>query len=107
VAPSIAEQPTRQTVTVPTRRSSDLAATGTAPLTYQWKRNGTVIGGATGSSYTTPATTASDNGAQFAVAVSNSAGTVSSGAATLKVGGAEVGTPVTVQPGSQTATAGQ
>jgi hypothetical protein len=63
-------------------------ATGTSPLTYQWQKNGTAISGAASSSYTTPATTSSDNGAQFTVTVSNSAGSATSNAATLTVNAA-------------------
>jgi len=84
-----------------------VAATGTAPLTYQWKKNGTAISGATSSSYTTPATTSSDNGAQFTVTVSNSTGSVTSTAATLTVSAAAVAPSITTQPASQTVTAGQ
>src|SRR5437588_726777 len=62
-----------------------VTATGTAPLTYQWQKNGTAIGGATAASYTTPATTAADNGNQFTVVVSNAAGSVTSTAASLTV----------------------
>jgi hypothetical protein len=57
-------------------------------LSYQWKKGGTAISGATSSSYTTPATTSSDNGAQFTVMVSNSAGSATSNAATLTVNAA-------------------
>jgi predicted phage tail protein len=64
-----------------------VTATGTAPLSYQWQKNGMPINGATSSSYTTPATTTSDNGAQFNVTVSNSAGSVTSNAVTLTVNG--------------------
>ncbi len=85
VAPSITTQPASQTVTAGQTAAFTVAATGTAPLTYQWKKNGTAISGATSSSYTTPATTSSDNGAQFTVTVSNSAGSVTSNAATLTV----------------------
>ena len=52
---------------------------------YQWSKNGTAISGATGSTYTTPATTSADNGATFSVAVSNSAGSVTSSNATLTI----------------------
>jgi hypothetical protein len=62
-----------------------VAATGTAPLTYQWRRSGTVISGATSSTYTTAATKTSDNAALFAVVVSNSAGTTKSSAVVLTV----------------------
>ncbi|MCX8520331.1 MAG: DUF1566 domain-containing protein, partial [Rhodoferax sp.] len=55
-----------------------VVATGTQPLRYQWTRNDTAIPNATGSSYTTPATTVADNGAFFSVVVSNVAGTVKS-----------------------------
>jgi len=54
--------------------TSSVEATGAAPLSYQWQRNRTAISGATSSSYTTAATTSSDNGAQFTVMVNNPAG---------------------------------
>src|SRR5258707_179189 len=107
VAPSITTQPASRTVTAGQPAAFTVAATGTAPLTYQWKKNGTAISGATSSSYTTPATTSSDNGAQFTVTVSNSAGSVTSNAATLTVSAAAVAPSITTQPASQTATAGQ
>jgi hypothetical protein len=84
-----------------------VTATGTAPLAYQWKKNSVAISGATSSSYTTPATAISDNGAQFTVAVSNTAGSATSGAATLTVSAAAVAPLIAAQPVSQTVTAGQ
>ena len=86
-APSITTQPTSQTVSVGQTASFSVTASGTAPLSYQWSKDGTAISGATSSSYTTPAATASDNGALFTVVVSNSAGSVASSAATLTVSG--------------------
>jgi hypothetical protein len=107
VAPSITAQPAAQTVTAGLTASFSVAATGTAPLGYQWNKNGTAISGATSSSYTTPATTSSDNGAQFTVVVSNTAGSVTSSAAILTVNAAPVAPSITTQPASQTVTAGQ
>src|SRR5882757_2900160 len=75
VAPAIAVQPVNQTVTAGQTASFALAATGTAPLTYQWQKSGVNIAGANSATYTTPATTTSDNGATFRVVVSNTAGT--------------------------------
>src|SRR5712692_5718165 len=69
VAPTITTQPASQAVTAGQNASFSVAATGTAPLSYQWNKNGTAISGATSSSYTTPATTSSDNGAQFTVMI--------------------------------------
>src|SRR5260370_21106059 len=83
--PSITAQPTSETVTAGQTASFSVTATGTAPLGYQWQKNGGAISGATSSSYTTPATASSDNAAQFAVVVSNTAGSVTSSAATLTV----------------------
>lgn len=60
-----------------------MVASGTPPLSYQGQKDGTNISGATPSSYTAPATTTADNGATFAVVVSNSAGSVTSNSATL------------------------
>jgi len=88
VAPSITIQPASQTVTAGQTPTFSAVATGSAPLNYQWNKNGTAISGATSSSYTTPPTTISDNGAQFTVLVSNTAGSVTSSAATLTVNAA-------------------
>ncbi|TLZ05309.1 MAG: hypothetical protein E6K39_12705, partial [Gammaproteobacteria bacterium] len=85
VAPTITRQPASQTVTAGQRATFTVTAAGTAPLSYQWQKNGTAIGGATAASYTTPATTAADNGDQFTVVVSNAAGSVTSTAASLTV----------------------
>ena len=85
VAPTITTQPASQTVTAGQTASFTVAATGTAPLSYQWNKNGTAITGATSSTYTTPATTNSDSGAQFTVVVSNTVGSVTSSPATLTV----------------------
>jgi hypothetical protein len=107
VAPSITTQPTSQTVTAGQTATFNVAAAGTAPLNYQWRKNGAAISGATSSMYTTPATTGSDNGAQFTVLVSNTAGSVTSNAATLTVNAASVAPSIITQPASQTVTAGQ
>src|SRR4029077_7992215 len=107
VAPVIATQPANQTVTPGQTATFTVAATGAAPLNYQWNKNGAAISGATSSIYTTAATTISDNGAQFAVVVSNSAGTLTSAPATLTVSAAAVAPTITAQPLSQSVTAGQ
>jgi alpha-tubulin suppressor-like RCC1 family protein len=84
VAPAITTQPANAGVTVGTPATFSVVATGTSP-TYQWQRGTTNIAGATSASYTTPATTLADNGATFRVVVTNSAGSVTSTAATLTV----------------------
>jgi hypothetical protein len=86
VAPSIATQPASKTVAPGQTATFTVAATGTAPMTYQWNKNGTAINGATSSTYTTPVTTTSDNAEQFNVVVTNSAGSTTSSSATLTVG---------------------
>src|SRR5436305_3323 len=106
-APSITTQPANQTVTVGQTATFTVVATGTAPLSYQWQKNGTAISGATSASYTTAATTSADNGAQFVVVVSNSAGSMTSNAAMLTVNAAAVAPSITTQPANQTVTVGQ
>src|SRR6184192_3108333 len=106
-APSITTQPVNQTVTVGQTATFTVVATGTAPLSYQWKKNGAAISGATSASYTTPATTSADNRAQFVVVVSNVAGNVTSTAATLTVNAAAAAPTITTQPANQSVTVGQ
>ncbi len=88
VAPTITTQPTNQTVTAGQTATFAVVAGGTAPLGYQWQKNGANIAGATAASYTTPVTTTADSGSTFAVVVSNTVGTVTSSAATLTVNAA-------------------
>src|SRR6266481_3274494 len=88
VAPSLISQPVDQTVTAGQTATFSVTASGTAPLSYQWYKNGAAVGGATSPTYTTPAETTSDNGAQFTVVVSNAAGSVTSAAAALTVNAA-------------------
>src|ERR1019366_9247331 len=85
LAPSITTQPTSQTVTAGQPVTFSVTASGTAPLSYQWRKNGTAISGAASATYTTPATAPSDSGSPFSVVVSNSTGSVTSNTATLTV----------------------
>jgi hypothetical protein len=85
IAPAITLQPMAQSVTAGQAATFSVAATGTAPMTYQWSRNGSPIIGATSSLYTTALTVVSDSGSQFTARVSNSAGNVVSIPATLTV----------------------
>jgi invasion protein IalB len=107
VAPTITTPPANQTVTAGQTATFTVVAAGTAPLSYQWQKNGANIAGATAASYTTLATTTSDSGSTFDVAVTNTVGTVTSTAATLTVSPAPVAPTITTPPANQTVTAGQ
>jgi hypothetical protein len=107
VPPSIISQPGNQVVTEGQAANFSVNASGTAPLSYQWNKNGTPIPGATFSNYTTPPTALADNGAAFTVTVSNSAGQVTSNAATLTVNPLVVAPSITTQPSNQSVTVGQ
>ena len=102
--PSINTQPANQTATVGQAATFTVAATGTAPLNYQWRSNGSNIPGATSSTYTTPVTTAGDAGTQFTVVVSNIAGSTTSSAATLTVNAPPT---IITPPASLTVVAGE
>lgn len=58
---------------------------GGLPYSFQWKKNGFDIAGATGRSYTTPALALTDNGAKFSVTVKNAAGSVTSSDAAVSI----------------------
>ncbi len=99
VAPTITTQPLGQTVTLGSAATFSSVAAGTAPLSYQWFKNGTSVSGATSASYTTPATVAGDNGAAFTVQVTNAAGNITSNPATLTV---NLPPTISTQPTNQT-----
>ncbi len=91
--PAITTQPVAQTVAVGATAAFSVTASGTTP-TYQWRRNGVAVSGATAASYTTPATVAGDDGAIYSVDVGNGAGIVSSADVALTV----TATPAVVTP---------
>ena len=107
MAAAITQQPENQSVTTGQTASFSVSATGTAPLAYQWKKNGTDIPGATASTYTTPATSNADNNAVFSVVVSNSASSATSTAASLTVTTGVLAPSITSQPADLRVSAGQ
>lgn len=84
-APVVATPPAPVTVNAGQAATFTVVANGAAPLSYQWLRNGVAVAGATGASYTTPATATADGGAVFSVLVFNPAGAVVSAGAVLTV----------------------
>jgi hypothetical protein len=111
IAPTISVQPGNQIVTVGGSATFSVIAGGTPIPTYQWNFNGTAIAGATSSSYSVT-NAQSANAGSYTVLVSNSAGSVTSSAATLTVnsastGGSSSGPPtITAQPVSTSTTVG-
>jgi hypothetical protein len=83
IDPAITTPPTNQTVAAGQTATFTVVAAGTAPLGYQWQKNAVNIAGATSAGYTTPVTATSDSGSIFKMVVSNTAGTVTSAAATV------------------------
>lgn len=86
LTPQIGTQPADQLVSVGETATFQISAYGGNPLSYQWRKNGTNIPGATSPSYTTPPTSLSDNNATFLCVVSDTTGaSVTSDSATLTV----------------------
>ncbi|WP_018353281.1 PQQ-dependent sugar dehydrogenase [Longispora albida] len=85
VAPMVTSDPQPQTVAIGDPVSFTVSASGTAPLAYQWQRDGADIPGATSQTYTIPSASLADDNARFRVRVSNSLGTDVSAEALLRV----------------------
>ncbi|HEX2852909.1 MAG TPA: immunoglobulin domain-containing protein [Opitutaceae bacterium] len=103
-APVFTTTPISQAVLVGAGVTFSAAATGNPTPTYQWSKNGSPIGGATGTSFTISIVSLLDAGS-YTVTASNSAGSVTSGPAGLTVnlsggGGAGMltGTPIGSTP---------
>ncbi|HWR55310.1 MAG TPA: immunoglobulin domain-containing protein [Negativicutes bacterium] len=111
IAPSITTQPSSRTVTEGGTVSFTVAATGTAPLSYQWKKgtdtltNGDRISGATSAALAITNVQMSDAGS-YTCYISNSAGNVTTTPATLTVNLPAVMPVITWQPEDRTASAG-
>ncbi|MFM1769049.1 MAG: hypothetical protein RJA22_1578 [Verrucomicrobiota bacterium] len=95
--PVIVSQPQSLTVTAGQPASFSVGATG-EPLSYQWRKGGLPLAGATAATVTLPATTTSDAGS-YDCAVSNPQGTTLSSAATLAVVLPVTAAPVFTPPG--------
>jgi hypothetical protein len=104
VPPAITTQPQpgTQSVTVGQSASFTVSATGTAPLSYQWRFNGTNLVGATTPGYTRTNAHPADAGS-YSVVVTNVAGSVTSSNAILIV---NVPPEITTQPASLSVTVG-
>jgi glucose/arabinose dehydrogenase len=83
--PSIVSHPQSATAPVGGSVTFNVSAVGSAPLTYQWQRNGVNVAGATGSSYTVSDISTADNAARYRAVVTNPYGTATSNEATLTV----------------------
>ena len=101
--PSISSNPVSQTVNAGNLATFSVVASGTPPLSYQWRRNGATVSGETDSAINI-ANAQHSNAGSYDVVVTNLGGSATSLAAVLTV----LDPPsITAQPISQTTFAGQ
>lgn len=82
--PSITRQPISQTISNGGNVTLTVAAAGTAPFTYQWRRDGANVAGATSASLTLSAVSTNKTG-RYTALVSNAYGSVTSSVATVSL----------------------
>ena len=102
----IVTQPQGVTVATGQTATFTVLSSGSGTLSFQWKKGGVAIPGATSFSYTTPPAALGDSGSNFSVVVSNGSTNVPSSTAILTVVPPTIPTIVT-PPQSQTVVAGQ
>lgn len=108
VAPAITTQPVSQSVASASTATLSVAASGTAPFTYQWFSGtsgdtSSPVSGATAASFSTPAISSSRS---FWARVSNFCGTVNSGTAMITLTSTCERPTITAQPASQSVDSG-
>ncbi len=108
VPPTMTSQPVSQAVTAGTAASFSATASGSAPLSYQWKLSGVNLAnsarmsGATSTALTIASVQAADAG-NYTLVVTNAVGVVTSSVAVLTVYGPPI---ITQQPSTQNVQAG-
>jgi len=84
VAPVITNAPVGQALTVGDSLSLAVAASGSAPFSYQWRKDGTVLSGANGPTLTVASVRSADAGSYDCI-VTNDGGSLTSPAATVTI----------------------
>ncbi|MEY2880303.1 MAG: hypothetical protein RLZZ15_2683 [Verrucomicrobiota bacterium] len=103
--PAITAQPAATSLNPGQAGALTVAATGTAPLTYQWRKDGANVAGATGAALTFASAATADAGS-YSVVITNAFGTVTSAAAALTITTAPIPATITRQPASVVANLG-
>lgn len=103
--PIISAHPASRMAAAGTSVVFSVIASGTPPLTYQWRKDGANIAGATSSTLTLDNVAPAQAGV-YSVVVTNSAGSETSTGATLTVTGGTTPVAISAQPVSQTIAAG-
>ncbi len=106
VAPRIAQQPAPQSALVGGSARFSVTATGVPVPTYQWRKDGAPVAGATGPALALASVAASDTGV-YDVVVTNAAGSVTSAGARLTVTSTTVAPAIVRQPGTVIAVVGR
>jgi len=83
--PTISSQPSSASVALGGSVTFSVAASGPGPFTYQWRKDGAAIAGATSATLALTGVTASQSGS-YSVVITNAGGSVTSDAAALTVG---------------------
>jgi len=84
-APTITQQPVNLAVAAGATATFSVSAVSTLPISYQWRRDGVAIAGATAAQHSIPGMRAADAGS-YSVLVSTSAGSVLSTTVSLELG---------------------
>jgi len=105
VAPSIVVQPVSLAVAPGVSASFSVSANGSAPLAYEWRKDGAVVAGGTNATLFLPAVYSPSAGV-YSVVVSNAGGSATSSFATLAVSASGSAPVISAQPASQSVASG-